>query len=166
MPNVRTIYNPGVAMVYVIKNVLTGECVNASTCGIKDIDFKPWRSPKGTKVGEEFFKMKIGNKRQGFKSITFLNSSTHEKCLSEDKEWEFIGQRPDGSILPKLADMLPNSKNTNRTIPPTNTNAIKKVKASIEKVLNTDLTLTTNQLQTTIETEEFVDVEEMNKILN
>ena len=163
MPKVRTIYNPGVAMVYVIKNTRTGETANAATCGIKDVDFKPWRSPKGTPKGQEFFKMKLGSKKDGFKSITFLNSSMQSSCISDDGEWEFIGIRPDGGTIPKLTDPTPinNKKSTVEYA-----HLSKKVKTSIEKVNNNELNVNKNQIHATIQNEEFVDMTEMNKILN
>jgi hypothetical protein len=162
MPKVRTIYNPGVAMVYVIKNTRTGETATAATCGIKDVDFKPWRSPKGTPKGQEFFKMKLGSKKDGFKSITFLNSSMQNSCLSDDGEWEFTGLRPDGGTIPKLTDpRAVKQKSTIEYAQPS-----KKVKATIEKVENNKLNVNKNQIHATIENEEFVDMTEMNKILN
>jgi hypothetical protein len=161
MPKIRTIYNPGVAMVYIIQNTQTGELINSSTCGIKDVDFKPWRSPKGTPIGKEFFKVKVGNKRKGFESITFLNSSIYDKCLSEDGEWEFIGKRPNGGTLRKLADMPYDVKGTDTQLPIVTNRVI----SSIEKIQNNNLSLTTNQIHQTIESEEFVDMDEMNKIL-
>lgn len=100
---VRTLYNPGVGMRYNITNVDTGEVIVASTLTVRDVDQKPWRSPKGTENGKEFFKMKIGTKRDGFTYIKFINSIKNEKCLSEDGVWEFNGVRPDGSALPLLS---------------------------------------------------------------
>lgn len=161
MHKIRTIYNPGVAMVYIIQNTKTGELINSSTCGIKDVDFKPWRSPKGTPLGQEFFKVKIGNKRSGFKSITFLNSSIYDKCLSEDGEWEFIGKRPDGGTIRKLIDMPYEVKDVSTKSPLVNNRVI----SSIEKIQNNNLSLSTNQIHQTIENEEFIDMDEMNKIL-
>jgi hypothetical protein len=40
-----------------------------------------------------------------------------------------------------------------------------RVTSSIEKTQNNNLSLTTNQIHQTIESEEFVDMDEMNKIL-
>lgn len=161
MPKIRTIYNPGVAMVYTIQNLKTGETHVAATCGIKDVEFKPWRSPKGTPAGKEFFKMKLGNKKDGFEIITFLNSSLHSRCLSEDGDWEFTGQRPDGGVLYKLADQ-PAKGETEHYIPSNS----KRVKISVQNVDNNDLSASPTEIHTTIENEEFVDMEEMNKILN
>lgn len=162
MINARTIYNPGVAMVYVIQNTQTGECINASTCGIKDVDFKPWRSPKGTPLGEEFFKMKIGSKKEGISSITFLNSCKYDKCLSTDGIWEFIGKRANGGVIPKLSTLQSKDKNvvTSSIIVIDN-----RVTSSIDRVKDNNLSLSSNQIHQTIESEEFVDMDEMNKIL-
>jgi len=161
MKKIRTIYNPGVAMVYIIRNTKTGELINSSTCGIKDVDYKPWRSPKGTPLGREFFKVKIGSKKSGFESITFLNSSMHDKCLSEDGEWEFIGKRPNGGILYKLSS-TPLEDKTSKS---SNVVVTNRVTSNIEKIKDNTLLVTSNQIHQTIESEEFVDMDEMNKIL-
>lgn len=99
---IRTLYNPAVGCKYLIKNTKTGAIESASTLTVRDVDQKPWRSPKGTPVGEEFFKMKIGKKQTGFTYIKFINSALNEKCLSDDGEWEFMAETPDGKKLPKL----------------------------------------------------------------
>lgn len=99
---IRTLYNPAVGCRYLIKNTKTGDIESASTLTVRDVDQKPWRSPKGTPAGEEFFKMKIGKKQTGFTYIKFINSALNEKCLSDDGEWEFLAQTPDGKKLPKL----------------------------------------------------------------
>lgn len=162
MKNLRTIYNPGVAMVYTILNLITGELVTAATCGIKDVEFKPWRSPKGTPVGKEFFKMKLGSKKEGITIITFLNSSKYPSCISDDGEWEFIGKRPNGGTIPRLSE-APNVKNEEL---PISDIISKKVKAIIEKVNNNNLSMSNTQIQGTIENEEYVNLDEMSKILN
>lgn len=162
MPKVRTLYNPGVAMVYLIKNTKTDEVVSASTCGIKDVDCKPWRSPKGTPFGKEFFKMKIGTKKKGIKVLTFLNSSIFNTCLTDDGEWEFIGKRPDGGIIPKLTEGVSIQKTPSKE---SIVNNSKRVKTTIEQINDTRLTMTTTDIQTNIQNEEFVDIDEMNKIL-
>jgi hypothetical protein len=100
---IRTLYNPGVGMRYNIKNTKTGETQVASTLTVRDVDQKPWRSPKGTPAGQEFFKMKLGSKKEGFSFIKFMNSIKNTKCLSEDGQWEFVGERPDGSTIPLLS---------------------------------------------------------------
>ena len=161
MPKVRTIFNPGVAMIYTIHNLSTGKNFTAATCGIKDVEYKPWRSPKGNPVGKEFFKMKLGSKKEGFKIITFLNSSSQDRCLSDDGEWEFKGERPDGGILYKLSEQ-PKDKAEKHYVP-VNTN---RVKILMQKVGNNTLSTTPTEIQTTIKNEEFVDMDEMNKILN
>lgn len=100
---VRTLYNPGVGMRYNVKNLKTNEIEVASTLTVRDVDQKPWRSPKGTPAGQEFFKMKMGSKKEGFVILKFMNSVKNSKCLSEDGNWEFIGERPDGSTVPLLS---------------------------------------------------------------
>jgi len=162
MKNLRTIYNPGVAMVYTILNLRTGELANAATCGIKDVEFKPWRSPKGTPMGKEFFKMKLGSKKEGITIITFLNSNKFSSCISDDGDWEFIGKRPDGGTIPKLSE----APEVKMDISPMSNIITKKVKAIIEKVNNNNLSMSHTQIQGTIENEEFVNLDEMNKILN
>ena len=162
MRNLRTIYNPGVAMVYTILNLRTGEFVNAATCGIKDVEFKPWRSPKGTPMGKEFFKMKLGSKKEGITIITFLNSNKFASCISDDGDWEFIGKRPDGGVISRLSE----SPNVKVDLAPASTILTKKVKAVIEKIGNNTLSMSPTQIQGTIENEEFVNLDEMNKILN
>jgi hypothetical protein len=162
MHKVRTIFSPGVAMVYTIHNLKTGEDHPAATCGVKDVDCKPWRSPKGTAQGKEFFKMKLGSKKKGFEIITFLNSSLHSQCLSEDGEWEFRGLRPDGGILPRLSNDKSSKKEVQKYIPIND----KKTKAIIQQVDDNKVYATIEEIHNTIENEEFVDMDEMNKILN
>jgi hypothetical protein len=162
MHTIRTIYSPGVAMVYIIHNLKTGEDHKASTCGVKDIECKPWRSPKGTPHGKEFFKMKLGNKKNGFQIITFLNSSIYNQCISEDGEWEFKGIRPDGGILQKVAEVQYNKKETPKCVPITD----KKTKVIIQNIDDNKVYASIEEIHNTIENEEFVDMDEMNKILN
>ena len=100
---IRTLYNPGVGMRYNIRNTVTGLVEVASTLTVRDVDQKPWRSPKGTPAGQEFFKMKLGSKKTGFSVIKFMNSVRNDKCVSEDGQWEFVGERPDGSVVPLLS---------------------------------------------------------------
>ena len=99
---IRTLYNPKVGCAYVLINTSTGERSQGSTLTIRDNDQKPWRSPKSTPQGEEFFKMKSGTKREGFSYYKFMNSIIHPKCLSEDGVWEFIGVRPNGQALTRV----------------------------------------------------------------
>jgi hypothetical protein len=104
--------------------------------------------------------MKLGSKSKGFKLITFLNSNRFTKCLSDDGEWEFIGKRPDGGIVPKLVE---NNK-VKKEKPPIKINH-KGVKSVIQKIQGNALDITTTQIHATIENEEFVDMSEMQKIL-
>lgn len=101
---IRTLYNPKVGCSYVVVNVNTGERSQGSTLTIRDHDQKPWRSPKSTPSGEEFFKMKSGTKRGGFVYYKFMNSINNPKCLSEDGVWEFIGLRTNGEVLQRVED--------------------------------------------------------------
>ena len=85
---IRTLYNPGVGMRYNIRNLVTGLIEIASILTVRDVEQKPWRSPKGTPAGQEFFKMKLGSKKTGFTIIKFMNSVRNDKCVSEDGQWE------------------------------------------------------------------------------
>lgn len=166
MPKIRTLFNPGVAMVYLITNLETGEQISAATCGIKDINFKPWRSPKGTPHGKEFFKMKLGSKKDGFTPITFINSSMFDKCVSDDGKWEFTGDRPDGGKIYKLTEQsnrpAPKKKETTE---PTNPMLARRVKSVVEKIKDNNLPINKVQMQTAISNEEFVAIDEINSIL-
>lgn len=115
---IRTLYNPAVGCQYQIKNLKTDTIHVASTLTVRDADQKPWRSPKGTPQGEEFFKMKIGKKQTGFTYIKFINSSLKTDCISDDGEWEFLAITPDGKQLPKLTDGLPARSNSSKIVKP------------------------------------------------
>lgn len=110
MSKIRTIYNPGVGIVYFIKNTKTGEEIEASTLTTRDADQKPWRSPRGTLEGQEFFKMKSGSKKIGFSYYTFMNSIKNDQCLSSDGEWLFTARKPSGNIIQKLVDIIKKEK--------------------------------------------------------
>lgn len=99
---VRTLYNPAVGCRYYIVNRRTGKKFIASTLTVRDKEQKPWRSPKGTPFGQEFFKMKLGSKKEGFEYIIFMNSSMNKECVSDDKKWEFTGESPNGTVIPRL----------------------------------------------------------------
>lgn len=113
--SVRTIYNPKVGCQYIIENVQTGERMVASTLTIRDPEQTPWRSPKSTPPGQEFFKMKSGTKRGGFTYYKFMNSIQNVDCISEDGQWKFIGQRPDGEIVPRVIDVCKNKEKDNKS---------------------------------------------------
>jgi hypothetical protein len=110
MSKIRTIYNPGVGIVYKITNRKTGEQIEASTLTTRDAEQKPWRSPRGTKEGEEFFKMKSGTKKSGFTYFKFMNSIKNTECLTHDGEWLFTGLKPNGTVIPKLMDIVKKEK--------------------------------------------------------
>ena len=153
---IKTIFNPGVAMCYVIKHLYTGKKIKASTCGVHDVQYMPWRSPKGSEAGKEFFKMKVGGKKEGVSIITFLNSNTQEKCLSTCGEWEFTGERPDGTFIEKLSNKIkkPYKK------PVVN---VMKTYTQIVEIKKNDI-IENTKIET--ENESFVNDEELNHILN
>lgn len=112
---IRTLYNPKVGCQYQIRNVETGEIIIASTLTIRDETQKPWRSPKDTPRGQEFFKMKTGSKRNGVDNFTyykFMNSILNEKCLSDDGKWEFIGKTGKGIDINKVDEKTEKKEET------------------------------------------------------
>lgn len=116
MSKIRTNYNPGVGIVYIIKNTKTGELIKASTLTTRDDDQKPWRSPRSTIEGQEFFKAKSGSKKKGFTYYKFMNSIKNKQCLSEDGLWLFTGLKPDGTTIPKIIDTIKFDKKSLPTI--------------------------------------------------
>ena len=119
----RTIYNPKVGCKYRIRNVQTGEILIGSTLTIRDPDQKPWRSPKDTPQGHEFFKMKTGTKREGFTYYKFMNSNLNGKCLSEDGQWEFVGQTGDGYDINKVNELKNKKEETKKIVAHVNSTA-------------------------------------------
>lgn len=148
----RTLYNPGVAMRYVVINTATNEKTYASTLSVRDVTEKPWRTPKGTPKGQEFFKMKMKNSDGEKVIIKFINSVLHEKCLSEDGMWEFTGARPDGGELPFLT-----IKHTPLT------KSITEHKISVNKV---DLPSIVSVVDHTPSSEDFCNQEELDRLLS
>jgi len=130
MSKIRTTYNPGVGIVYKITNTETGEQIEASTFTTRDADQKPWRSPRGTKEGEEFFKMKSGTKKVGFTYYKFMNSVKNNKCLSSDGKWEFTGLKPNGIIIPKLTEIVKKEKSKEET----QENSRSEIRYKVEKI--------------------------------
>lgn len=128
MTKIRTTYSPGVGIAYIITNKITGEKKNVSTLSSRDIDQKPWRSPRGTIPGNEFFKAKSGKKKIGFTYFKFMNSNQHPECLSDDGIWLFDGVKLDGTILPKLSEIVRKEK----IIIPEISN--KSIRATVEKI--------------------------------
>lgn len=152
--SIRTLYNPAVGCQYLIKNLETGNIETASTLTIRDVEQKPWRSPKGTPAGEEFFKMKMGKKKTGFTYIKFINSSLCDKCISEDGKWEFLAETPSGKKLPRLSHVKVSSKTVS-----SKNNAKKKVK-------NTKKEEPAIEIREDIFDNEFVDVDSISDILS
>ena len=90
-----THFNPALGVKYVIINK-NGEKKIAKTLGIHDKKYAPIRSQRDTPKGNEFFKMLLDDT-----IIVFNNSLQNSKCLSDGGEWEFVGERPDGSSIEK-----------------------------------------------------------------
>lgn len=130
MSKIRTIYNPGVGIVYIIENTKTGEMIKVSTLTTRDADQKPCRSPMGTPEGREFFKVKSGSKKNGFTYYKFMNSIKCQTCLSEDGLWRFTGMKPDGVAIPKITDILKKE----RIAGPALDSGSNTIKATIEKI--------------------------------
>lgn len=97
-----THYNPALGVKYVLVNVVTGEQVVARVLSPKDKDNYPIRSPRNSVRGDEYFKMvfKDGTVRK------VMNSLKRERVLTEDGQFEFIGKRPNGSIVPRSNEKI------------------------------------------------------------
>lgn len=140
MSKIRTTYNPGVGIAYIITNRKNGETVNISTLSSRDVDQKPWRSPRGTPQGEEFFKAKSGKKKTGFTYYKFMNSVQHVECISDDGVWLFTGQKPDGTILTKLTNIIKKEKQA--VAPVIGNNTVRSLVESIDSnVVMSDVTI-------------------------
>jgi hypothetical protein len=164
MSKIRTTYNPGVGIVYIIENTKTGEKIKASTLTTRDADQKPWRSPRGTPEGQEFFKMKSGNKKKGFSYYKFMNSIKHETCLSEDGNWLFTGLKPDGTVIPKLTDIVKKERTTTE-LPEIGSNV---VRSKVEKV-DTAAPMTTERIKEQIESisvDDFSAADQLQELLS
>ena len=155
---IRTLYNPSVGCQYLIKNLETNDIVKASTLTVRDSDQKPWRSPKGTPPGQEFFKVKMGRKQTGFTYIKFINSSLYEKCISDDGKWEFLAQTPDGKILPKLFTC----EKVGKKVSQPKVSAKPKI---IKKQEKKEVKQTSVEIREDIFDNEFVDIDSLNDIL-
>jgi hypothetical protein len=96
----RILFNPKVGMQYYITDVEKNEELICSTLCARDKDQRPYRTPKGTAPGEEFFKVKIGSKKEGgFTIIKLMNSVSLDKCISDCGKYEFTGRRPNGQHI-------------------------------------------------------------------
>jgi hypothetical protein len=163
MSKIRTVYNPGVGISYIIKNSKTGEKIKASTLTTRDADQKPWRSPRGTPEGQEFFKMKSGNKKKGFTYYKFMNSIQHETCLSEDGIWMFTGLKSDGSVIPKISEIV--KKERSADLPETGSNV---VRSKVEKV-DTAAPMSNRHIKEKIESisiDDFSAVDQLQELLS
>ncbi len=144
MSKIRVIFNPGVGISYIITNKKTGEKRNISTLSSRDVDQKPWRSPRGTAQGQEFFKAKSGKKKTGFTYYKFMNSIQHPECLSDDGIWLFDGVKTDGTILPRLSEIVKKEK---APVPESGSNVIRAI---VEKV-DTSVAMTNEVIKEKVE---------------
>lgn len=119
---------------------------------VRDLCEKPWRTPKGTLKGQEFFKMKMKDSNGDRMVIKFMNSMLHEKCLSADGAWEFTGNRPDGATIPILS-------NSRRIIS-------KSLRERRLKVDSVDVSDTDTVIEHKVNTEDFCNQEELDRLLS
>jgi hypothetical protein len=89
-----THYNPALGVKYLVRDTATSQLKVARALGVRDTQYAPIRSNKDTPRGQEFFKMMVDDV-----PVLFLNSLNFDTCLSEDGKWEFIGKRPDGTVM-------------------------------------------------------------------
>ncbi len=76
----------------------SGNTIIASTLSVRDKTPFKHRTPKGTPKGQEYFYVKVReNKKWVF--VKMLNSLTLPECISEDKQYIFNGELPDGGML-------------------------------------------------------------------
>lgn len=106
----RTLYNPEPGSAFLITNVKTGVKIKASILTYRDVAQIPVRSSYTTKEGDEFFKMKSGDSKNGFSYYKFKNSSLYKLCLSDDDLWEFTGEKVNGLSLKKISDIVKKKK--------------------------------------------------------
>lgn len=163
MSKIRTIYNPGVGIVYLIENTKTGEKIKASTLTTRDVDQKPWRSPRGTPDGQEFFKMKSGNKKRGFSYYKFMNSVKNEKCLSEDGNWMFTGLKPDGAVIPKLVDIVKKEKTEDTS--ETSSNVVRNTVERVDESVLMETTDVKEKVES-ISTDDFMAADQLQELLS
>ena len=100
-----THYNPALGVKYLIRNTDTNQLKVARALGIRDTQYAPIRSNKDTPRGKEFFKMMVDDV-----PVLFLNSLNFDTCLSEDGKWEFIGKRPDGTVMKRKKSVVKDCK--------------------------------------------------------
>lgn len=156
----RTIYNPKVGCAYKMRNTQTGEILIGSTLTIRDPDQKPWRSPKDTPQGQEFFKMKSGTKREGFTYYKFMNSNQNSQCLSEDGVWEFIGQTAEGYDINKINDQKEKKEETKKIVAQVNSNT------TLEQIEVQEEQPTTADIREDIMNSEFSNASALDKLMN
>ena len=128
MSRARTQYNPSIGCYYKILNVKNGQVVKGCMLTKEDEAHKPFRSPAGTPVGREFFKMKLEIQSGKFIVLKFLNSTQYDKCLAPNGKWEFIGVTWSGKTVPKNGEVIETKKAEKEK-------AVKKQKKKNKKIL-------------------------------
>lgn len=76
----------------------SGHTVIASTLSVRDKTPFKHRTPKGTPKGQEYFYVKIKQNKE-WVFVKMLNSLTLPECISEDKQYVFKGELPEGGKL-------------------------------------------------------------------
>lgn len=93
MPRVKsTLFRPQLGAAYIAVNTKTQEKIVCSVLKLSDAaKYGPVRSGRACKRGNEFFKIFINDK-----VVKMNNSLDNGTCLSDDKVWEFTGDKPTG----------------------------------------------------------------------
>lgn len=99
-----THFNPALGVKYLIRNISTNQEKISRALGVRDMQYSPIRSNKDTPRGKEFFKMMIDDT-----PVIFLNSLNFSTCVSEDGKWEFLGKRPNGTVMQKKKTKVKNT---------------------------------------------------------
>jgi hypothetical protein len=93
MPRVKsTLFRPQLGAAYIAVNTKTNEKIVCHVLKPSDASkYGPVRSGRACRRGNEFFKIFINDK-----VVKMNNSLENGTCLSDDKVWEFTGDKPTG----------------------------------------------------------------------
>jgi len=93
MPRVKsTLFRPQLGAAYIAVNTKTHEKIVCHVLKPTDaLKYGPVRSGRSCKRGNEFFKIFINDR-----VVKMNNSLENGTCLSDDKTWEFTGDKPTG----------------------------------------------------------------------
>jgi hypothetical protein len=93
MPRIKsTLFRPQLGAAYIAVNTKTNEKLVCHVLKPSDASkYGPVRSGRACKRGNEFFKIFINDK-----VVKMNNSLENGTCLSDDKVWEFTGDKPTG----------------------------------------------------------------------